>query len=51
MGDIGENVFLEQGREERRTLRPTRRAESSAFTGERDEELEATLRTDGAGEA
>jgi hypothetical protein len=50
MRDVGENSFLEQLGEDRRTLRSTRWAESTTFTRESDEKLIAALRTHEAGE-
>ena len=50
MRDVGEDLFLKQQREDDGTLRPTRGAEGAGFAGERDEELEATLRANSASE-
>ena len=41
--DVGENLLLEKLRENGRSLRSTRRAESSAFAGKGDEELVRAL--------
>lgn len=50
MRDVGDNFFLEQLGEDRRTLRSTRWAESTTFTGEPHEKLGATPRANDAGE-